>query len=100
MDQNIRHDAVEIVADGLQQRFGAGDIRRKIVPPKRQGIDFPVLLDSGDISTSVAESDIFADFKPAAVGFVFVAPEKREEAAKWLSANKKRLLSQQMELDL
>ena len=46
------------------------------------------------------ESAIYADFKPAAVGFVFVAPEKRKEAEQWLAANKKQVLSEQMELDL
>ncbi len=64
------------------------------------GLDFPVLLDSSEISTSVAESTIYADFKPAAVGFVFVAPEKRKDVREWLSVNKKQILSEQMELDL
>jgi hypothetical protein len=101
MDQRLRPDAVARVAAALEKQFGSDAVRSRIVPPpKQQSVDFPVELDSGDISTSIAESNIYADFKPAAVGFVFVTPEKRKDSEKWLAANKKQVLSEQMELDL
>lgn len=100
MDQRLRVDAVGRVAAALQMEFGPEEVRSRSVPPKQQAIDFPVRLDSGEISTSVAESSIYADFKPAAVGFVFVSPEKRKDAEKYLSTRKKQILSEQLELDL
>ncbi len=80
--------------------FGRDVVRFRVELPKQQNIDFPVLMDSGEVSTSIAESAIYADFKPAAVGFVFVAPETRSDAEKWLAGRKKAILSEQMELDL
>jgi len=100
MDQQLRRDAVQTIAEQLTARFGEENVQHRVIPPKQQHIDFPVLLDSREISTSIAESQIYADFKPATVGFVFISPERRKEAETWLKDNKKRILSEQMELDL
>jgi hypothetical protein len=100
LDQRLQPDAVGRVAAALRERFGDAAIRERSVPPKQQNIEFPVLLDDGQISTSRAESNIYADFKPAAVGFVLIEPEKKTEARAWLAKNKKMILSEQMELDV
>jgi len=100
MDQHLRPDAVQKLAEALTEKFGKEHIRYRVVPPKQQDVDFPVALDSGEISTSIAESTIYADFKPAAVGFVYVSLERRKDAEKWLKDNKKKILSEQLELDL
>ncbi|HVS32902.1 MAG TPA: hypothetical protein VMS98_15765 [Thermoanaerobaculia bacterium] len=100
MDQQLRRDAVQTIARQLTDRFGRENVQHRVIPPKQQHIDFPVLLDSREISTSIAESQIYADFKPATVGFVFISPERRKDAETWLKDNKKRILSEQMELDL
>ena len=99
IDQQIRPDAVEKLAKALTSEF-PGEIRWRIELPKIQHIDFPVELDSHEISTSIAESAIYAEFKPATVGFIFASPNKRKAAEKWLGTNKKNVLSEQMELDL
>jgi len=100
LDQRLQPDAVARVAAALRGRFGAAAIREKTITPKQQNIEFPILLDGGEISTSRAESTIYADFKPAAVGFVLIDPDKKTEARTWLAANKKMILSQQMELNV
>jgi hypothetical protein len=86
------------VAAALRKQFGDDAVRDKPIPPKEQNIDFPVLLDGGEISTSRAESTIYADFKPAAIGVVLIDPDKKKDARKWLADNKKKILSDQMEL--
>lgn len=98
LDQRVHPNAVDRIAAALKSRFGEAAIRERVIPPKQQNIDFPILLDTGDISTSRSESTIYADFKPAAVGFVLVDPEKKKDARTWLAANKKTVLSEQMEL--
>jgi uncharacterized protein len=98
LDQRIHPNAVDRVAAALKAHFGEAAVRERLIPPKQQNIDFPILLDTGDISTSRSESTIYADFKPAAVGFVLVDPEKKKDARTWLAANKKTMLSEQMEL--
>jgi HD superfamily phosphohydrolase len=100
LDQRLHPGAVERVAAALRARFGEEAVRHKVIPPKQQNIEFPVLLDSGDISTSRTESTIYADFKPSTVGFVFIDPERKKEATKWLAENKKQILSEQMELGI
>src|SRR5213593_3055048 len=99
MDQQVRPDAVQKVAEALAGKFGKEHVRYRVVPPKQQSVDFPVELDTEEISTSIAESTIYADFKPAAVGFVYVSLERRKEAESWLKDNKKKILSEQLELD-
>jgi hypothetical protein len=48
--------------------------------------------------TSRAESTIYAELKPAAIGVVLIDPDKKKDAKKWLTDNKKKILSDQMEL--
>jgi hypothetical protein len=100
LDQRVHPNSVDRVAAALKAHFGKAAVREKLIRPKEQNIDFPILLDTGDISTSRSESTLYADFKPAAVGFVLVDPEKKNDARTWLAANKKTILSEQMELGL
>jgi len=79
-------------------RRGEAAVRERSIPPKEQNVEFPILLDDGQISTSTSESTIYADFKPATVGVVLIDPEKRKEAQKWLLDHKQQILSDQMEL--
>ena len=97
-DQRVEPKAAARVAAALKKQFGDDAVREKPIPPKQQEIDFPVLLDGGDISTSRAESTIYADFKPAAIDVVLIDPDKKKDARKWLADNKKKILSDQMEL--
>lgn len=98
LDQRLRADAVECVAKALRERFGDAAVRDRQIAPKQQNVEFPILLDDGSISTSRSESTIYAGFKAAAVGVVFIDPEKKKDAMKWLADNKKTILSRQMEL--
>ena len=100
LDQGVAPDAVNRVAVALRKQFGDAAVREKSISPKQQNIEFPILLDNGDISTSRSESTIYADFKPAAVGFVLIDPDRKNDAREWLTANKKNILTQQMELGI
>lgn len=100
LDQRVHPNAVGRIAEAFRQRFGEAAVRERSIPPKQQNIEFPILLDSGEISTSRSESTIYADFKPAAVGFVLIDPERKKEARTWLATNKKMILSEQMEIGI
>jgi hypothetical protein len=84
LDQRLHPGAIARVAVALRDRFGDAAVRERSIPPKEQDVDFTILLDDGQISTSTSESTIYADFKPATVGVVLIDPEKRKEARKWL----------------
>ncbi len=100
LDQRVDPNAVGRVAAALRKQFGDAAVREKTIRPKPQNIEFPVLLDGGEISTSRAESTIYAEFKPAAIGVVLIDPDKKTDAKKWLTDNKKKILSDQMELEV
>lgn len=91
LNQRIHTNAVGRVAAALREHFGGAAVRERSIPPKEQNIEFPILLDSGEISTSRSESTIYADFKPAAIGFVLIDQEKKRDAGTWLAANKKTI---------
>ncbi len=98
LDQRLHPDAVERVAAALRERFGAAVVRHRLIAPKQPNIEFPILLDTGEISTSRSESSIYAGFNGSAVGVVLIDPAKKDEARLWLKKNKKQILSEQMEL--
>jgi hypothetical protein len=51
-------------------RRGGAAVRERSIPPKEQNVDFPILLDDGQISTSTSESTIYADFnRPRSASF-------------------------------
>jgi len=99
-DQKVNPESVERIAKALRDRYSEAIVRYRVEPPKQQSIDFPVLLDSDEISSSVAESDIYSDFKPASTGFVFIEKSKRDDAKQWLKNNKDTIITDQLELDV
>ena len=60
-------------------------------PSGRPDFDFPVLLEE-EIVSSTACSDVLDTIPEATVDYVFVAPELREKAKRWLAANKDNIL--------
>jgi hypothetical protein len=54
------------MAAALRHELGDASVREKAIPPKQQNIEFPILPDSREISTSRSESTIYAELKPAA----------------------------------
>jgi hypothetical protein len=92
LDQQLHPDAVERVATALRQQFGDAAVRQRLIASKQPNIEFPILLDTGEISTSRYESEIY-DFKSPAISVVLVDPAKKDEAKQWLAKNKKQVLS-------
>lgn len=62
-----------------------------------QSIDFAVIRDDGSVVSSLQESEILNRIPGAAAGYVFVTPEREEEARKWLAENHAAILGQRRE---
>jgi HD superfamily phosphohydrolase len=60
-------------------------------PSGRSDFDFPVLVGE-DIVSSTACSDVLNTIPEATVDYVFVAPELREKAKRWVAANRDDIL--------
>lgn len=96
-DQRVNPKAVEAIGEALATALGPESVRSRIEPGNPQQINFPILRENSEISGSIVDSSIYADFKPPSAGFVYAAPSKREEAKQWLTSNRERVIEQTTE---
>jgi hypothetical protein len=90
-------DPVEAVFRAARERF-PGCVEKDVVNAARKPIDFAVEKD-GSIVSSVAESQILGEIPTARFGYVFITPEKRDEARRWLDENIRGILQGAVEED-
>jgi hypothetical protein len=57
------------------------------------------LANDNRVLSSLSCSDILANLAPAAIDYVFVAPEIREAAQKWLEADRGKIIQPTEEVD-
>ena len=81
-------DAGEAVHNAACQRFGGEFFRHDRYREQGSAADFPVKMRDGRIVSSVAESDVLRNLPLVNVDYVFVAPERRVEAERWLADNR------------
>ncbi|MDA8234684.1 MAG: hypothetical protein M0Z31_07810 [Clostridia bacterium] len=79
--------AAEIVYDVLKERYGEGLVKFDTYKQKGSGPNFPVLVRDGRIISSLATSETLKNLPVVAIDFVFISPEYRQEAQKWLESN-------------
>lgn len=56
------------------------------------GLNFPILVRDGRIVSSLALSETLKNVPVVAVDYVFINPELREEAEKWLKENRETII--------
>jgi len=100
IDDRVAPDATSRVGRALGAEFGSEMVRTWIAPRGAETVDFPVVLESGEVSAARRESATFRDVGPEHVGYVFIDPTIRVEAVRWLALAKRAILSEQLELDL
>lgn len=87
LDKNA--NAVRAVYDAACREFGEGAMRCDDPPPSlSQSPNFPILKGDDRISWSLQESQILKDkLPPITVGRVYVAPEIRDKARRWIDGH-------------
>ena len=73
-------------------KFGDSAVRDDTYRQKGSSPHFPVLARDGRIVSSVSLSATLANVPVVAVDFVFIAPEYRQEAARWLRENRETII--------
>lgn len=98
-DQKLSPRALYVAYEGLCRLLGSENVR--VDPPepdpskptksKSSGLDFPVRLWNNSVVSSLSASTVLARLPPDDFGFIFVHPDKRAQADKWLTNFSKSL---------
>ena len=86
-------EASRVVLEAAKKRFDASDLQLDPVRPSSSDLDFPVLKRDGQTESAAALSKVIAQVPTTSFERVMVSPEKREEATRWLSENRAKMLS-------
>lgn len=82
---------VRALFDAAVERFEPDNVRFG-GSPKRGAADFPVLDRDGSVVSAESLSDVLAEIPASRNQYVFVAPELRDEAERWLRSERDRIV--------
>lgn len=89
----LNRQSVQLVFRAARDRFGTDKVRKdEYVPKASPAPDFPVLMRSGEVVSSVALSPVLSSLPTTAIGYVFVAPDIQREAESWVRSTGESLL--------
>ena len=89
-----RPEPGQIVFEAAKKQFGENFVRHDTYVEKGAPLDFPIQYSNGEVISSHAASGVIRNIPPAAVDYVFIAPEKQDEALKWRENNLNRILEE------
>ena len=93
-DQKKTLEAVRLVYDALVQQFGPGAVRRDpYAGTSPGGINFPVQARDGRIVSSMYLSETLGRIPTFSVDYVFIDPDLRDKATRWLSDNRDQIIA-------
>jgi HD superfamily phosphohydrolase len=96
-DLSANINAVEAVRRAAEAQFGAHAVARDRETKTAKPMDFAVARDDGQIISSLQESKVLDRVPAATFDRVFVAPELRDEAERWLKENLRGILTMRIE---
>ena len=96
-DVKINPEAGHAVYEAAKNRFGESDVRYDKYIQRGSAHNFPVLIRSEKVVSSIALSETLNKLPLVAVEYVFISPDKREDAEKWLKSNLNEIIQPKME---
>ena len=91
-DIKVNSDAVIAIYTAASEEFGAENVRKDQDRKGGGDSDFPVLSRDGSIISSLTLSQILEHIPEAAIDYVFVEPQYRDSATKWLEKNRRDII--------
>lgn len=85
-------EAVQAVYEAVKAEFGEENVRIDRKKDKGGHIDFPVLMNDGRIESSLSLSKTLRDIPVVIAEYVFIAPDKKDEAKRWLDNNRDNII--------
>jgi len=92
IDQAKNPVSVDMMERALAERFGADSVRRDRYAQKSRGISFPVFSRDGRIQNSLSMSETLQKVPVFAIDLIFVQPELRDVAGKWVDENRDTII--------
>lgn len=90
-------DAGRVLSLRAKEQFDAVEHSKKVGGGGTE--DFPVLMRDGRVVSSVALSETLEKLPAIASEFVFVAPERQEEASRWIEGKRDEILQEMKEAE-
>lgn len=81
------------IFEAAKMKFGEDSVRHDRYTQKGSSPDFPVLTRDGRIVSSLSVSNVLIKLPLYAIDYVFIAPEKLNDAKRWLERNRERIIS-------
>ena len=91
-DLKVNSDAAQAIYTAASEEFGAENVRKDQDRKGGGNSDFPVLSRDGSIISSLTLSQILENIPEAAIDYVFVDPDCRIDAMKWLKENRRNII--------
>lgn len=92
-DADINPEAGKEVYEAASKEFGHTSVRYDPYKQKGRAMDFPVLQSDGRIISSLAISNTLNNLPLVVADYVFISPEHRENAEKWLNENRSKIIT-------
>lgn len=86
-------EAGKLIFDAACKKFGEANVRYDTYKQKGSGLNFPVLSIDGRIASSQAMSEVLKTVPIVAVDYVFINPDHRKEAEKWLKEKREAIIT-------
>lgn len=91
-DLRVNSDAALAIYTAASEEFGAESVRKDQDRKGGGHSDFPVLSRDGSIISSLTLSQLLENIPEAAIDYVFVEPDCRADAIKWLKENRRNII--------
>jgi uncharacterized protein len=96
-DVGERRIAVLAIHEAIIEKFGEENVRYGASPKRPEPPDFPVLERDGTVSSSLSLSDVMKQLPASRDEYVFVAPEFRTEAERWIDKERERIINEALQ---
>lgn len=93
-DLQVNPESSSAIFHAAEKNFGTECVREDKYTQKGGSLDFPVLQRDGSCESSLALSETLNKIPVFAIDYVFVRPEKRPEAEKWLEEKRDAIIKE------
>jgi HD superfamily phosphohydrolase len=92
-DQKVNTKAAQAVYDNAATRFGADSVHLFTYRETSRPIEFPVLMPDGRTASGLEVSGVLESIPVVSADYVFVDPQRRVEAQKWLADDRAKVIA-------
>ena len=96
-DLEVNTEAAKAVYQALCKEYGEENVKIDTHKEESTKKDFPVYKDDNRIVSSISESDVLTHLPLIAFEYIFVNPDLKKEARKYIERNRKKIIKPKKE---